>query len=206
MSLKRMLIVIVPLILILVVAAACKGDAGPRGPAGPDGPAGPQGAAGPQGSAGPQGPRGPSGAAGKAAPTPTPRPTATPTQVMAMMKPEGTLNIGMKEIGPYESHPKLATYPQLILIMLAAYEGLVRKRRSGRCPGYPGQKLEFCCRQPHMDLRASGGGPIPRRLRGDDLRGRPVHHGRVGTESRRRVRQAHRTAMGKRFGCGFPYC
>ena len=83
--LKRRLLVVVALALVLVLAAACKGDTGPAGPdgskgdtgaagaggsAGPAGPAGPTGA---QGSAGPQGPQGPQGPK----PGETPRPTAT---------------------------------------------------------------------------------------------------------------------------------
>ncbi len=52
-----------------------------------------------------------------------------------MVTPEGTLNIGIAELGPYESHIKLATYPQLILVMLSAYEGLVRKDAIGDVQG-----------------------------------------------------------------------
>ena len=89
MSYSRLLtgkrLIIVPLILLLALAAACSGDTGPQGPAGPDGPAGPQGAAGPQGPQGPSGPQGLSGAAGAAAPTPTPVPP-TPTPVAMMDK------------------------------------------------------------------------------------------------------------------------
>ena len=86
--LKRKLLVTIPLVLILVLAAACEGEAGPSGPAGAAGSAGPAGPAGPvgdQGAAGPQGPRGPQGAAGPQGPRgpqgpkpgETPRPTAT---------------------------------------------------------------------------------------------------------------------------------
>ena len=81
---KSYLLIIVPLMLVLAVAAACEGDAGQDGPAGPAGaigPVGPQGAAGAPGSQGPAGPQGLQGpAAGQApAPTPTPvPPTATP--------------------------------------------------------------------------------------------------------------------------------
>ena len=83
--LKPRLLIIIPLILMLAIAAACSGDTGPSGPPGAQGPAGAQGAAGPEGPAGPQGPQGTAGAAGGAAPaqpTPTPTrpaPTATPT-------------------------------------------------------------------------------------------------------------------------------
>ena len=94
---SRKLLLIIPLVLVLALAVACKGDAGPTGPAGPSGPAGAPGPSGPQGVAGPQGPQGEAGAAGTAgqapptamAPTPTPRPpapTATPT---ATPKPAG---------------------------------------------------------------------------------------------------------------------
>ena len=93
--LKNKLLVVIPLVLILAVAAACKGDAGPAGPDGPPGPAGPQGPAGPLGIAGPQGPQGSAGVAGQAAPTPTPlaAPTATPTPAAppAMFEPSGKM-------------------------------------------------------------------------------------------------------------------
>ena len=93
--LKNKLLVVIPLVLILAVAAACKGDAGPAGPDGPPGPAGPQGPAGPLGIAGPQGPQGSAGVAGQAAPTPTPlaAPTATPIPAAppAMFEPSGKM-------------------------------------------------------------------------------------------------------------------
>ena len=85
--LKSRVLIIIPLVLILAISAACSGDAGPAGPPGAQGPAGSQGPAGPQGLAGPQGPQGAAGAAGAAGgggaaaqPTPTPVPP-TPTPV-----------------------------------------------------------------------------------------------------------------------------
>ena len=72
--LNHKFLIVVSLVLMLALAAACKGDTGDAGPAGPQGPAGAQGVAGPQGPAGAQGPQ------GAAAPTPTspPTPTAIP--------------------------------------------------------------------------------------------------------------------------------
>ena len=134
---KRRLLVFIPLILLLAVAAACEGDAGPAGPPGAQGPAGAQGAAGPEGPAGPQGAQGSAGAAGTAAaqptPTPTRAPTATPVPVatatptpppVMMEKATGTLNIGFKELGTYQAHPKLSASPARSNIQLGAYEGL----------------------------------------------------------------------------------
>ena len=100
--LKRKLLLIIPLILVLAIAAACKGDTGPAGPDGSAGPSGPEGPAGAAGPAGPPGPQGSAGAAGSAAPAPTamvpaptatsrPAPTATPTKAApaAMYEPPG---------------------------------------------------------------------------------------------------------------------
>ena len=119
---KNKLLVVIPLVLVLALAAACKGDAGPAGQAGM---AGPQGPAGPVGSAGPAGPPGPKGLVGDtgaaadtpvmvADPTPTPRPapTATPTPVPApaMFEPSGKMGgvltyIPIQDCGLLDSVP-----------------------------------------------------------------------------------------------------
>ena len=74
-------LVSIPLLIVLIVAMACAGEAGPPGPAGPAGPKGADGPPGAQGPAGSQGAAGsvaPAPAAPTAAPTPVPAPTATP--------------------------------------------------------------------------------------------------------------------------------
>ena len=91
--LRKSILFTVPVILTLLVAAACgsEGDPGPAGPAGPAGPEGPAGSAGPQGA---QGSQGPSGSAGGAAPTPTATPvppTPTPYAPPAGIKEGGKL-------------------------------------------------------------------------------------------------------------------
>ena len=49
---------------------------------------------------------------------PTKAPEADP-------KPAGTLNIGQKELGPYQGHPKLSGNPQIFLNQLISAENLV---------------------------------------------------------------------------------
>ena len=70
---------------------------------------------------------------GAAGPTTVPRsatsapgPTAIPTEApQADAKPSGTLNIGQKELGPYQGHPKLAGNPQIFLNQVISAENLV---------------------------------------------------------------------------------
>ena len=106
--LKHKLVVIVSLVLMLAVAAACSGDTGDAGPKGAEGPAGPQG---PRGAQGPAGPQGPQGAAGAAAPTPTsvPTPTAipapTPIPVPDGFKGGGILKLMMVPRDPATMDP-----------------------------------------------------------------------------------------------------
>ena len=87
--LSHKFLVVVSLVLMVALAAACKGDTGPAGSAGAKGPAGdagaagaagPAGLAGPAGQTGAQGAAGPQGAQGPQGPKPgeTPIPTATP--------------------------------------------------------------------------------------------------------------------------------
>ena len=59
---------------------------------------------------------------GTSAPAPTPIPTEVP---QAEAKPSGTLNIGQKELGPYQGHPKLAGNPQIFLNQVISAENLV---------------------------------------------------------------------------------
>ena len=56
------------------------------------------------------------------APAPTMMPTKAPE---ADPKPAGTLNIGQKELGPYQGHPKLSGNPQIFLNQLISAENLV---------------------------------------------------------------------------------
>ena len=116
---KNKLLVVIPLVLVLALAAACKGDAGQAGIAGPQGPAGPVGSAGPAGPLGPKGLVGDTVAAADtpvmvADPTPTPRPapTATPTPVPApaMFEPSGKMGgvltyIPIQDCGLLDSVP-----------------------------------------------------------------------------------------------------
>jgi len=119
---KNKLMAVIPLVLVLALAAACKGDTGPAGPSGPSGPQGPSGPAGSAGPAGAPGLQGLAGEAGEAAdtpvmvtdPTPTPRqaPTATPTQVAApaMYEPSGKMGgvltyIPVQDCGLLDSIP-----------------------------------------------------------------------------------------------------
>ncbi len=59
-------LLVVGLLAVALVLAACAGQAGPAGPEGPQGPPGPQGPAGEQGPPGPQGPPGSGGEGGAA--------------------------------------------------------------------------------------------------------------------------------------------
>lgn len=102
---KQKLLLVIPLVLILAIAAACSGDVGPAGPKGDTGSAGPQGSAGPAGPAGSKGDTGPAGVQGPQGPragetplptatpvppTPTPRPTATAIPPTATPRPTPT--------------------------------------------------------------------------------------------------------------------
>ncbi|NQW24510.1 MAG: ABC transporter substrate-binding protein [SAR202 cluster bacterium] len=55
-------------------------------------------------------------------PTATVVPADAPT---ASTEPSGTLNIGQKELGPYQGHPKLAGNPQIFLNQVISAENLV---------------------------------------------------------------------------------
>ena len=73
-----------------------------------------------------------------AAPQETPTPTAIaapaatrPPRAAEGTGPEGTLNIGFKEIGPYTGHPSKTSWPQYGVVQLAAYEGLFGRDSQG---------------------------------------------------------------------------
>jgi peptide/nickel transport system substrate-binding protein len=52
-----------------------------------------------------------------------PTATAEPaTLTQAVGKPQGTLNIGFKELGPFRSHPRLTGTPQAVFSAITAYE------------------------------------------------------------------------------------
>ena len=46
--------------------------------------------------------------------------------------PEGTLNIGFKEIGPYTGHPSKTSWPQYGVVQLTAFEGLFGRDSKGQ--------------------------------------------------------------------------
>lgn len=66
------------------------------------------------------------GASAQPAPTTAPRATVAPTSApKAKTESAGTLNIGQKELGPYQGHPKLAGNPQIFLNQIVSAENLV---------------------------------------------------------------------------------
>ena len=65
----------------------------------------------------------------KAAPTAAPEAMKEPAEVM---KPEGTLNVGLKEMGPFFVHPEVMTNPQIFVHGTAPIgEGLLRQDKDG---------------------------------------------------------------------------
>lgn len=63
-----------------------------------------------------------------ATPTPTATPTATPAPpptVPRVSKLTGTLNIGLKEMGPYNTDPGVTSFPQWDVIQISGFEGLL---------------------------------------------------------------------------------
>ncbi|MCH8744813.1 MAG: ABC transporter substrate-binding protein [Chloroflexi bacterium] len=65
----------------------------------------------------------------KAAPTAAPEAMKEPAEVM---KPEGTLNVGLKEMGPFFVHPEVMTNPQIFVQGTAPIgEGLLRQDKDG---------------------------------------------------------------------------
>ena len=106
---KSGVLLFAPLILVLLIAVACKGDTGPAGPAGPEGPPGPAGDAGDAG----------------VVPAPTiakPSPIAV---VPAKVTPTGTLNIGFQETGPWGSSVKTTLGTTFIYFVTTAGETLL---------------------------------------------------------------------------------
>ena len=64
--------------------------------------------------------------------TPIAAPAATrPPRETSGSGPEGTLNIGFKEIGPYTGHPSKTSWPQYGVVQLAAFEGLFGRDSEG---------------------------------------------------------------------------
>ena len=73
-------------------------------------------------------------AAAQETPTATPiaAPAATrPPRAAEGTGPEGSLNIGFKEIGPYTGHPSKTSWPQYGVVQLAAFEGLFGRDSKG---------------------------------------------------------------------------
>ena len=54
-----------------------------------------------------------------------PAPAATAPVMMAMEAPTGTLNVAFPELGPYQAHPGLSSFPAASLNFISAVEGLV---------------------------------------------------------------------------------
>ena len=75
----------------------------------------------------------PQAAATAVAPTLVPTPVPTADTGTAMVKPTGTLNVGFKELGAFESHPALTTGPGMLQVGVTIAETLV----------YLDDKLEF---------------------------------------------------------------
>ena len=66
------------------------------------------------------------------APTATAAPRPTDTPPPAMSGPEGTLNIGFKELGPFRAHPALAGYPLTSILTSGFGEGLIEIDADGQ--------------------------------------------------------------------------
>ena len=74
-------------------------------------------------------------------------PTATPEPAMessTVTVPAGTLNVGQKEIGRYDGHPKLVVNPALFVSQTAPPgEGLVLSDLNREMKGWPAESWEF---------------------------------------------------------------
>ena len=79
-----------------------------------------------------------------ALPVAVPAATAEPaTLTQAVGKPQGTLNIGFKELGPFRSHPGLVGAPQLIYLELSAFESPVANDPQGGFEGLLAREWSF---------------------------------------------------------------
>ena len=113
MSRPRSVICILGILVLLVVISCGSADE----PA-PEATEAPQATAAPQPTAAPQ-------QAATAAPVATAAPTAAPTTAPAMMQgPEGVLNIGFKELGPYSASNKLTESTVWLYVATASHEQL----------------------------------------------------------------------------------
>ncbi len=117
--------VLVPVIGVALLLAACGRDPGPKGDAGPQGPAGPQGAQGVQGVPGPQGQPGAQGAQGPQGAQGVPGPKGDPAPAIRLVQADGTVSCDASETlvsvfcpsGGAPDGPKCGTSPAIGLCL-----------------------------------------------------------------------------------------
>ncbi len=113
---------ILPLLILVLLAAVACGSAGQPDTSAPDQPAAQKDAPKDQ-------PAAPKDVPKQAVPTAVPAAKAQPTEAPAMaLKPEGTINVGLKEMGPFFIHPSVMTNPQIFVQGTAPIgEGLLQQ-------------------------------------------------------------------------------
>jgi len=107
---KAMVLTSAVLLLLLIAACGASATATPQPTSAPAATTAPQATTAPAATSG--------ATSQPAAPTLTPVPTSTPIPASSepAVKPTGTINLGLKDMGPFMSHPRLTGQPQIFIV------------------------------------------------------------------------------------------